>query len=411
MITALPPIVELSQLGELGDSILTSPGGESSSIQPLLDHEGLLFKRYTPERLQRPRSTADLDKLVALPAALTPANRGRISRQTSWPVARVTDGGTTVGAVIRSAPERMLFQVLSVVNKSRGTLPQFVDVDLLAKPNDYLASRGLKPQTTTERLAIGRKLASIGAIFEQNQVVYADWSYSNAFWSPEDQSTFLIDIDTCSFGPRKWVLTPNFDDPLTPLGVDVDNATDRYRIALLIGRCLTGLRELSELMTALLQPPSQEYAAAYAALRVNLLANDRDGRISIFELKKTLEAAEEGRIYTPPARLTGGPDITTSLPTVTGWKSRSSGLSTASGGTTMSVSAPAQRTPAASPPVFTPAAVKAPAVNGAVATTPIFRPMAQQPPAAPPTFPIPATTVETSAIRRLLSRFRKTRTN
>ncbi|MGY0234286.1 hypothetical protein [Longispora urticae] len=327
MTSPFPAIVEKSALGPLAESITgANAGGESLAIRPLVTHPELYAKLYNPQRLVR-ADIGTLDRLVAFPDTLTVTDRTRLRRRTSWPVSRIVERGVTVGVLIPRAPQELITQVKSRVSDKIEV--RRVDMDLLAQPDAYLLGRGLPPQGLHGRLAIARRLASIGAILERGGIVYADWSYTNAFWGPKDQSAFLIDLDCCSFGPRGHVLTPGFEDPLTPKGVPVDNATDRYRLALLVSRCVTGCRTLPDVLGALLKPPSEAFAPAYDTLRGILLATDRRRRTSLTELCRALSAAGSGQRVSPPtsgsrtrrpaqAPASGGapPD------NVTGWRPR-----------------------------------------------------------------------------------------
>ena len=94
-------------------------------------------------------------------------------------------------------------------------------------------------------------VVTTAALLERHGIVYLDWSFANAFWSPTALTTYLIDMDGCSFGARPLIQTHGWDDPLVPLGSPGGQQVDRYRVALLVGRCLTGERMLPQLPAAL----------------------------------------------------------------------------------------------------------------------------------------------------------------
>ena len=104
------------------------------------------------------------------------------------------------------------------------------------------AQAGLPPQSLTDRISVCASIAARAALFERHGLVYLDWSYANIFWCRGDHSAYVIDLDGCSFGPRPQIQTPSWDDPHVPLGTTAGNESDRYRVALLIARCLTGQR-------------------------------------------------------------------------------------------------------------------------------------------------------------------------
>jgi hypothetical protein len=116
-------------------------------------------------------------------------------------------------------------------------------IDWLAMDVGQQAKRGLPRVTFAQRLKVCRDIAAVAAIFEQQKIVYGDWSYANAFWSASDFTGYVIDVDTCAFGTRPFVNTPNWEDPLFQQGMPIDTTTDRYRLALLIARCLSGERD------------------------------------------------------------------------------------------------------------------------------------------------------------------------
>jgi hypothetical protein len=169
----------------------------------------------------------------------------------AWPISRVFDQWGTAGIVMPHAPASLSFTWYSPRARDDGKRHNPLEIDLLAMPNSFLDERRIPSQSASDRIRVCTTLARIGALFEKYGIVYADWSYSNAFWHPVQHSVFLLDVDGCSFGARPYVTTPNFDDPLTPPGSQVDNWTDRYRAALLIGRCLTTRRDVHEVVDAL----------------------------------------------------------------------------------------------------------------------------------------------------------------
>jgi hypothetical protein len=80
--------------------------------------------------------------------------------------------------------------------------------------------------------------------------VYLDWSYANGFWSTSELAAYVIDIDGCSLGPRLQTETTGWADPLVPLKAMANNEVDRYRVALLVARCLTAERDIEAVLAA-----------------------------------------------------------------------------------------------------------------------------------------------------------------
>jgi hypothetical protein len=124
---------------------------------------------------------------------------------------------------------------------------------------------------------------------------------------------FLIDMDSCSYGPRKHVRTSEFDDPLTPLGIDVDCYVDRYRAALLIARCLTGERDVTSVQSALVALPGP----VPDRLLHMLVATSRVQRPTLTELADAFGASPTAAHRTPSGT------ATVDNTGVVGWRPRS----------------------------------------------------------------------------------------
>jgi hypothetical protein len=281
---SLPTVTRRADLGPLGAPVATEQG-ESLSIRPLLDDPSLLFKEYH-RTMSTTGSDDQLDRLIALPGRLSDADRVTLTTCSCWPIARVVDDNGTVGVVIPCAPPKFSFS-LSLINGDSARKP--LEVDWLAMPDTKQRARGLPPVTFRRRVAVCRDLAAVAAILERENIVYGDWSYANAFWSTSDFRGYLIDVDTCRIGTRPWVHTPNWEDPLTPRSLAVDNNTDRYRFALLVARCLSGerapgqAREKAQLITR-----REGRSELGEALTRSLVAADRDDRPSIAALHALL---------------------------------------------------------------------------------------------------------------------------
>lgn len=265
---ALPPVVPLAALGARGER-LASNNGQSSEVTRINgsgDGPDLLFKRY-----KKPLDDADarrLDRLVDFGRsdADRPA-REVLLRHTSWPVARVTDVTSAgVGCLIPMAPDTF-----------RSPGGGFREIDTLARPDHRLARNGTPP-TPEQRITACRSLVGIAAALEQRRLVYSDWNYANAFWSPADYSVYLIDMDGCAQGQGPDIHQPGWEDPLVPPGAPADPCTDRYRVALLAARCLTGTRNLAEMLHTLGEPlPGVPREVAELLLDM-VWAKDRDSR-------------------------------------------------------------------------------------------------------------------------------------
>lgn len=284
----IPPLIELSVLGTFFSGPDFPAAGESDGIWRIPSWPGHLYKRFNADAARK-LNPATLDRLIAEPATLSGADQDLIAESTAWPVGRVVDGGRTVGVVMPEAPDTF---AVSWLAKSRTDPNRHspLKVDYLAKPDAWLASRGITRQSAADRAATCLSLARVACLLERCNIVYADWSYTNAFWQPDLHTVFVFDIDGCSYGPRKHVFTPNFEDPLTPNGQPVDAFTDRYRVALLLARMLTGLRTVTEVHAAL----GQMRDAVPATLLEMLTAGERTARPSLADLVSRFGAPVPG---------------------------------------------------------------------------------------------------------------------
>ncbi|MFJ3301680.1 hypothetical protein ACIPSA_00915 [Streptomyces sp. NPDC086549] len=260
----------LTALGVLGEQIATN-NGQSSEVTRLTGYAAgpdLLFKRY--KAALDSTDARRLDRLVAFgrsdAAAGRPTREVLLSR-TSWPVARVTNHTTaTVGCLIPLAPDTF-----------RSPSGGYREIDTLARPDRRLARGGIPP-TPEQRITACRSLVGIAAALEQRKLVYSDWNYANAFWSPADYSVHLIDMDGCAEDTGPDIHQPGWEDPLARQGAAADLYTDRYRVALLTARCLTGTRNLAELLHTLTDPPPGVPRNAAELLLDMLWATDREAR-------------------------------------------------------------------------------------------------------------------------------------
>lgn len=248
-INSLPAVVELPALGDLAQKPIAH-GGQCVGIWGVPETPGILFKRYTDEA-RRDMNPSSLDRLIGQPRSMTGDEQRLVRTATAWPTSRVVEGSRTIGILMPRAPTGLSFVWHSPRARTDGERNRPLEIDLLAKPNQFLLDRRIPSQSAADRIVVCARLAQVGALFEKYGIVYADWSYANAFWHPVSHAVFLLDVDGSSFGPRQHVATPNFDDPLTPPGTNVDSYTDRYRAALLIGRCLTAQRDVDTVVSAL----------------------------------------------------------------------------------------------------------------------------------------------------------------
>lgn len=227
----------LAELGSLGEN-LGMDNGESRRVCHVPRFPGWLFKEY---RKPLDASRAEqLGRLIHVPSQMKTADLRLVDRHTAWPATQVIGpGGDTVGVLMPLAPASFKYQWAIRPGRVKDTI---LDVDLLGLTEADQRDRNLPPQSLADRVAVCASLVSVGALFERHGLVYLDWSWANVFWSPSTHDAFVIDMDGCSIGPRKQIQSPNWDDPLVPMGEDAGNLSDRFRLALLTARLLTGTR-------------------------------------------------------------------------------------------------------------------------------------------------------------------------
>lgn len=228
----IPLVIRYEDL--VSGTVLAENQGQARVVCLLDSHPGWIYKEY-----RSALSTADeaqMDRLITLPVRLTPAERAALRKGASWPASRVIRDDRTCGVLIPQAGQE--FEVdfqLPSGRVQRRTLA----LDWLAQPEDRQRTIGITPPSLAGRVAVCASLASTAAVLERNHVVYLDWSFNNAFWSHHDHSSYIIDVDGCSFGARPMIGCPGWDDPHHPLGSDGGAEVDRYRLSLLVARCLT----------------------------------------------------------------------------------------------------------------------------------------------------------------------------
>ncbi|WP_210587468.1 hypothetical protein [Streptomyces sp. GESEQ-35] len=293
---AVLPVTSLADLGALGEQIATN-NGQSSEVTRVSHHgtgPDLLFKRY-----KEPLGDTDSDRLDELVAfGRSDAAAGRPSREvllsrTSWPVARVTDDtSATVGCLIPMAPDAF-----------RSDGGRYREIDTLARPDARLARNGGTPPTPEQRITACQSLVGIAVALEQRGLVYSDWNYANAFWNPADHSVYLIDMDGCAKGTGTDIHQPGWQDPRARTGTPADLSTDRYRVALLTARCLTGERNLAEMLHTLDDPPNGVPRKVAQLLLDMLWAENRETRPPSSALLAALRDGPELRFSVVRAEL------------------------------------------------------------------------------------------------------------
>jgi hypothetical protein len=290
--------VDISSLGPLGDPI-GGDNGESEGVFPLVRKPAQLFKKYKPH-CATPEDANRLDWLIERASLASAADRAMLKEKCSWPLERVIDGTRpAAGVLLPRAPAK--FQTTILLSGDNTKTIQ-LEVDWLASAPEKCERRRIPVPTFEERLRICMDIVEVADFLDRHDIVYGDWSYANAFWSPDDHSGYVIDVDGSGYRKRKPVATQNWDDPRLGTGRQADGLTDRYGVALLLARCLTGIRDIEPALTRLREIAPQHDATALATLVENgLSAHVREERPRVGTL---LTALRHVRAGTPTTKST-----------------------------------------------------------------------------------------------------------
>jgi hypothetical protein len=291
----LDPVVSKDSLGPLGSPIGEN-NGESKGVYPLTAHPGWLLKVFKPHLITDADMTR-IDQLVALAANASASDRMLLSSHTSWPAARVTSASCNAyGVVLPMAPPP--YWVNLRLNASH-TKYKPLEIDWLAAAPEKCQRRSVPVPSFTDRVQICADLVAVAELLERHNLVYGDWSYANAFWSAAKRSGYVIDLDGCAFGSRTSLGTQNWDDPLAT-GKETDTFSDRFGVALLLARCLTGERVVELALDTLRRITARNGATGlYDQVRSGVVATERYNRPTITTLLTAVQAVGIGAQSTP----------------------------------------------------------------------------------------------------------------
>lgn len=199
--------------------------------------EPCAFKKYKNPRTADPSA---LGTLVGLPGQLQPSERDRLHEQTAWPLSRVYDKGQLSGFLMREIPGRFMAPNAAGAMKKREL--QFLLYARKPLWGDIVPAGGVSTQT---RVDVARKFTGLVALLHSRTLVIGDVSMLNVLWTGtggQPVTIFLIDCDgirRLGDAPvMKQIDTPDWGDPnQPPNGPDLD--TDRYKLALAVGRVLS----------------------------------------------------------------------------------------------------------------------------------------------------------------------------
>ncbi|MEU0478537.1 hypothetical protein ABZ260_05020 [Streptosporangium sp. NPDC006013] len=214
--------LESEPLGEGGQGVVTRVHGPGP----------LVYKEYMPQAgTVNGHALADL---VSFGHALPPGDRQLLFAHCAWPVARVLHGDRVTGFLMHEVP-----------GEFRGTIggkSKLVELQyLLYTPN--WSWQDLHQPDLEGRVTIALLAAQLIDLLHGHGFVLGDISFRNLLWRPAPPyRIFVLDCDGFRRHGGEPVLrqahTPDWDDPHQPAtGPDLD--TDRYKLALLMGRLLT----------------------------------------------------------------------------------------------------------------------------------------------------------------------------
>ncbi|MER5620222.1 hypothetical protein ABT061_04175 [Streptosporangium sp. NPDC002544] len=213
--------LEQEPLGEGGQGVVTRVVGAGP----------LVYKEYMPQA--GTVNDAALTDLVDFGHALPDSERRLLFDQCAWPMARVCDGDRVTGFLMREAPGEFLGPI--------NGASKLIEVQyLLFLPNHTWQS--LHQPDITGRVEIALAATRLIDLLHGHGFVLGDISFRNLLWRPAlPYRLFVLDCDGFRRHGGEPVLrqahTPDWDDPLQPsTGPDLD--TDRYKLALLVGRIL-----------------------------------------------------------------------------------------------------------------------------------------------------------------------------
>lgn len=253
--------IDISELSYQADE--SQAGGQGTVY--LLDNPpgGLAFKRYkTADEIEEEgeevaeANQAALAALIDLPRQLPRGDWDWLAGRTAWPLRQVREDGRLAGFLMRAADPKFRGTTRSGSSKLRNL--QYLLARYIPADGNIIPPEGAATRT---RLDVVRQFARMTALFHQHALVIGDISMNNLLWAGtggEPASILLLDCDGIRFLGRNPVMeqaeTPDWQDPRKPAnGLDLE--TDRYKLALVIGRVLSRESDIQPAGGPLALPP------------------------------------------------------------------------------------------------------------------------------------------------------------
>lgn len=235
--TARPPWPGPADVDEASLNVGAELGsGGQGTVYQVDGQPGVVFKRYkvtgaNPDALKI---------LVDLPGQLQPSERARLHASTAWPLARVYSKGQLSGFLMQEIPGRF-----TAANDAGGI--KLRELQFLVYPRKPLWGEIVPPAgvSVQTRIGVAREFTHLVSLLHGKALIVGDVSIRNVLWTGTDGTPvtiFLIDCDGIRKLGSRPVLTQaetlDWNDPQQPAsGPNLD--TDRYKLALLVGRVLS----------------------------------------------------------------------------------------------------------------------------------------------------------------------------
>ena len=227
---------------------ISEHNGQAIAVRPLTDHPGWLAKLYRPD--QHPEDAHRLDLLISAPGTLPEADRaalyaGHVLARGPDPRARQP------GRRLRDPDGAEQYR--AELRRGEFSDRRFVEIDWLAKSDESIRRVGLPARASAGRPAACRRLDELAAILEGLGLSLGLVVLQRLL---EPGPALRLPDRRRGSQPEKMpdLHQPNWADPLTPPGTDADRYTDRYRLGLLVAKCLTGRRDADAFHTVAASP-------------------------------------------------------------------------------------------------------------------------------------------------------------
>jgi uncharacterized protein YegL len=203
--------------------------GARGRVFEVLNKQEYVYKEY----ISRSVNGDALAELIRYRRMLPKEQRVSLDLRTSWPLARVLDGSRVVGSLMSRIPGDFCIATAS------GEKPVYLTY-LCYSPRR--AWQGIDLPPLADRIEIVTQIVNLFCSLHQDALVIGDVSGQNILWACGTvPRIFLLGCDSLRRTGRPSALqegeTPDWQDPLLG-GRAPDMASDRYKLALAVGRTL-----------------------------------------------------------------------------------------------------------------------------------------------------------------------------